>query len=142
MLYTCSTFCDTTMYLYVSEIFPTEIRPIGMGFSLFGQFAATIILLQTAPIGFVNAGWKYYLVIIIWCIFFIPFVYFYFPETARLSLEEVSKNFGDEVAVHVNDATDEQRQKLDEFLKSKDVMGLEREEKVQEVREEVEKAVV
>lgn len=35
----CRTFCDTTMYLYVSEIFPTEIRPIGMGFSLFGQFA-------------------------------------------------------------------------------------------------------
>lgn len=27
------------MYLYVSEIFPSEIRPIGMGFSLFGQFA-------------------------------------------------------------------------------------------------------
>jgi hypothetical protein len=27
------------MYIYVSEIFPTEIRPIGMGFSLFGQFA-------------------------------------------------------------------------------------------------------
>jgi MFS family permease len=50
------TFCDTTMYLYVSEIFPTEIRPIGMGFSLFGQFAATIILLQTAPIGFVQVS--------------------------------------------------------------------------------------
>jgi hypothetical protein len=26
-----STFCDTTMYIYVAEIFPTEIRPIGMG---------------------------------------------------------------------------------------------------------------
>ena len=51
-----ATFCDTTMYLYVSEIFPTEIRPIGMGFSLFGQFAATIILLQTAPIGFVHVS--------------------------------------------------------------------------------------
>lgn len=82
------------MYLYVSEIFPTEIRPIGMGFSLFGQFAckqilerpsltrmrnrftndctATIILLQTAPIGFATVGWKYYLVIICWSIFFIP----------------------------------------------------------------------
>jgi nitrate/nitrite transporter NarK len=33
------TFCNTTMYLYVSEIFPTEIRSIGIGFSLFGQFA-------------------------------------------------------------------------------------------------------
>lgn len=29
------------MYIYPSEIFPTEIRPIGMGFSLFGQFACT-----------------------------------------------------------------------------------------------------
>ncbi|KAH8807131.1 general substrate transporter [Xylogone sp. PMI_703] len=66
------TFCDTTMYLYVSEIFPTEIRPIGMGFSLFGQFAATILLLQTAPIGFVNIEWKYYLVIICWIVFFTP----------------------------------------------------------------------
>ena len=83
------TFCDTTMYLYVSEIFPTEIRPIGMGFSLFGQFAgklpargetslakiamtATIILLQTAPTGFDNVGWKFYLVIICWSTFFIP----------------------------------------------------------------------
>ena len=40
-----STGCDTIMYLYVPEIFPTEIRPIGMGFSLFGQFAATLVLL-------------------------------------------------------------------------------------------------
>jgi hypothetical protein len=32
------------MYLYVSEIFPTEIRPIGMGFSLFGQFAGELTM--------------------------------------------------------------------------------------------------
>jgi hypothetical protein len=35
------------MYLYVSEIFPTEIRPIGMGFSLFGQFAGESKLWKT-----------------------------------------------------------------------------------------------
>ena len=61
-----------TMYLWVSEIFPTEIRSIGMGFSLFGQFAATIILLQTAPIGFATVGWKYFLVVICWCAVFLP----------------------------------------------------------------------
>ncbi|OAP56366.1 hypothetical protein AYL99_09545 [Fonsecaea erecta] len=116
------TFCDTTMYLYVSEIFPTEIRPIGMGFSLFGQFAATIILLQTAPIGFVTVGWKYYLVIVCWCAVYLPMIYFFWPETARLSLEEISKQFGDDVAVHVNDISDEQRRQLDEFLKSKDLV--------------------
>ncbi|CAI7646981.1 unnamed protein product [Penicillium bialowiezense] len=110
------TFCDTTMYLYVSEIFPTEIRPIGMGFSLFGQFAATLILLQTAPMGFGNVGWKYYLVIICWSIFFIPVIYFFFPETARLTLEEIAQNFGDEVAVHLTDATDEEKAQLDHQL--------------------------
>lgn len=112
------------MYLYVSEIFPTEIRPIGMGFSLFGQFASTIILLQTAPIGIDQVGWKYYLVIIAWCIVFIPIVYFFFPETARLSLEEISARFGDDVAVHVNDVSDSQRKELDEFLKQHDVTAL------------------
>lgn len=119
------TFCDTTMYIYVSEIFPTEIRPIGMGFSLFGQFTSTIILLQTAPIGFVNIGWKYYLVIIIWCIFFIPIVYLYFPETAKLSLEEISARFGDDVAVHVNDVPAEQRKELDEYIGKLDITHME-----------------
>lgn len=113
------------MYIYVSEIFPTEIRPIGMGFSLFGQFTSTIILLQTAPIGFVHVGWKYYLVIIVWCIVFIPIVYFFFPETAKLSLEEISARFGDDVAVHVNDVPDEQRKDLDKFLGKLDVAHME-----------------
>lgn len=40
------TFCDTTMYIYVSEIFPTEIRSIGMGWSLFGQFVC-----ESSPLG-------------------------------------------------------------------------------------------
>lgn len=43
-------------------------------------------------------------------------VYFYWPETARLSLEEIGKNFGDEVAVHINDATDEEKHRLDRQL--------------------------
>ncbi|RNJ55771.1 hypothetical protein D7B24_008199 [Verticillium nonalfalfae] len=119
------TLCDTTMYLYVAEIFPTEIRPIGMGFSLFGQFTSTIILLQTAPIGIVNVGWKYYLVIIVWCIFFIPVVYLFFPETAKLSLEEISARFGDDVAVRITDVSDDQRKELDDFLKTTDVVHME-----------------
>jgi hypothetical protein len=44
-------------------------------------------------------------------------VYFFWPETARLSLEEIGKNFGDEVAVHIHDATDDERVRLEEQLK-------------------------
>jgi hypothetical protein len=58
-----------------------------MGFSLFGQFAATIILLQTAPIGFAQVGWKYFLVVICWCIVFIPGV-----QTLQLSTLLLTKN--------------------------------------------------
>lgn len=43
-------------------------------------------------------------------------MYFYWPETARLSLEEIGQKFGDEVAVHINDATDEEKRKLDQQL--------------------------
>lgn len=116
------TFCNTTMYLYVSEIFPTEIRSIGIGFSLFGQFAATIILLQTAPIGFAEVGWKYFLVVIVWSVLFVPAIYFFWPETARLSLEEIGKQFGDEVAVHITDATAEERAAVDQQLTQHEIV--------------------
>jgi hypothetical protein len=128
------------MYLYVSEIFPTEIRPIGMGFSLFGQFAATLIVLQTAPIGIQNVGWKYYLVIVVWCIVFIPIVYFFFPETAQLSLEEISAKFGDDVAVHINDVSDDQRKELDDFLRNKDVAHIDSDGEKNDTVNVVEKA--
>lgn len=75
-----------------------------------------MILLQTAPIGFAAVGWKYFLVVICWSACFVVAIYFYWPETARLSLEEIGKQFGDEVAVHVVDATDEEKAALDRKL--------------------------
>ncbi|UTT88378.1 hypothetical protein NDA17_004408 [Ustilago hordei] len=87
---------DCSMYLYVSEIFPMQIRAIGTGFSLFGQFAATLILLQTAPIGFQNVGWKYYLVIVSCSFVYFWIIYFLFPETANKTLEEIGIAFGDD----------------------------------------------
>lgn len=43
-------------------------------------------------------------------------IYFFFPETARLSLEEIAKKFGEDVAVHVTDATEEERRELEKQL--------------------------
>ncbi|KAI6778317.1 sugar transporter [Emericellopsis cladophorae] len=110
------TFCNTTMYLYTSEIFPTGIRSIGIGFSLFGQYASTIILLQTAPIAFDAVGWRFFLVIICWSVVFIPVIYFFWPETARLTLEEIGQQFGDEVAVQLTNLRDEEKTELDQKI--------------------------
>jgi O-methyltransferase involved in polyketide biosynthesis len=43
-------------------------------------------------------------------------IYYFFPETARLTLEEIAKNFGEEVAVHLTDATDEEKAQLERDL--------------------------
>jgi hypothetical protein len=48
-------------------------------------------------------------------------VYLFWPETARLSLEEIGHNFGDEVAVHVYDASAEEKKRLDQALQISDI---------------------
>lgn len=41
---------------------------------------------------------------------------YFFPQIARLTLEEIAPNFGEEVSVHIADATDEEKARLDEKL--------------------------
>ena len=51
-------------------------------------------------------------------------VYLYFPETARLTLEEIGQKFGDDVAVHITDASQEERERLERALeKGEDVVA-------------------
>lgn len=49
-------------------------------------------------------------------------IYFFWPETAKLSLEEISAKFGDDVAIDITGASVEERIKLDEFLQKSDIV--------------------
>ncbi|CAG9955462.1 unnamed protein product [Clonostachys rosea f. rosea IK726] len=91
---------DASSYVYCAEIFPTSIRAQGVGFSVAGLFAMTLIYTQAAPTAFEQVGWKFYLVFII-----IPWIgafifQKFLPETAGLSLEEIAVLFGDEGVHH------------------------------------------
>ena len=114
---TCYGFgVDASSYIYCSEIFPTNIRAQGVGFSVSGLFLMNTIYTTAAGPAFNSIGWRFYLLFIIVPTFMLPFVYFYYPETKGLSLEEVGALFGDEVAMDISGLSEKDREELDQRL--------------------------
>lgn len=89
-------FLDGPMFFYLGEIFPTHLRSTGMTMGMASLSLANIIWLQAAPTAFVTIGWRYYLFFIIITFLSIFWVFFTFPDTRNLPLEEISRLFGDE----------------------------------------------
>ncbi|TKA57316.1 hypothetical protein B0A49_13339 [Cryomyces minteri] len=97
---------DATQFLYLSEIFPTEVRGQGTAVGMFNWFAAQIVILCAGPVALNNITWKFFLVLICPTALYIPVIYFFFPETNNRSLEDINTQFGEEVAVHFAGATE------------------------------------
>ncbi|KAK0100275.1 hypothetical protein ONS96_007557 [Cadophora gregata f. sp. sojae] len=77
----------------------------------------TLIVVQSAPIAFAAVGWKFYLLFILWLVVYSPSIYWYMPETARFTLEEIGEKL--EVAIKITDAAganEENRKELYEKL--------------------------
>jgi len=102
---------DATPYIYCSEIFPTNFRAQGVGFSISALFITNICKHQefkhqalasqmlthlplvytcVAPTAFRDIGWRYYLVFIIVPVIGLGGLLKFYPETRGLTLEEVS----------------------------------------------------
>ncbi|PGH03418.1 hypothetical protein AJ79_07384 [Helicocarpus griseus UAMH5409] len=103
-----STFVDATQYLYLSEIFPTNIRSQGMALGMAGTFGASIIILVAGPIALEVIKWKFFFVLIFPTAIHLVGVYFLYPETKQRSLEDINAAFGEKVAVRFYNATEEE----------------------------------
>lgn len=114
---------DATTYVYCSEIFPSHIRARGVAFSLAVLFLTAMVYLEAAPTAFAQVGWKYYLVFLILTSINIFIVWWIFPETKGLSLEEIGEVFGDHVAVQLTQLTMEERELLDQRILSEKTDG-------------------
>lgn len=102
---------------YVAEVAPFDLRAKAFVISSFGDAAANIFSGYTNPIGLEAIGWKYY---IVWCCVLVSnftIIYFFYPETKKLSLEEVAQIFDgssavpaklDDNAEHVDEKRDHQ----------------------------------
>ena len=116
-----SIFMFGTVWVYLSEIFPTKFRAQGTAIcTFFGQVMGTI-LQQVGLQIYDDIRYLFYIVFIV-CTAFAGFVYFFFlPETKEVTLEEISAFFGDEVVVTLHESKSRIEQVLNEVSGYDDV---------------------
>lgn len=96
------TCINGTQFCYVSEIFPSNIRAKGLCLGVSTVALVNLMWLQAAPTAFSNIGWRFYLAFIVPGTIGAIYMWFFFPDTNGLPLEEVAALFGDadEVAIY------------------------------------------
>ncbi|KAK4993745.1 hypothetical protein LTR66_005935 [Elasticomyces elasticus] len=83
-------------WLYPAEINSLSMRTKGTALGTATNWAFNYMVVQITPIGIKTLQWKFY---VIWTIFngaFVPIVYFFYPETADRSLEDLDRYFREE----------------------------------------------
>ncbi|CAG8938796.1 unnamed protein product [Penicillium salamii] len=99
-------------WLYPVEINSLAMRTKGTALSSATNWAFNFMVVEVTPVGIQNLKWKFY---IIWTVLnasFVPIAYFFFPETAGRSLEDVDRYFREnsDIFVHrIPDATSRKR---------------------------------
>ncbi|ETN39969.1 uncharacterized protein HMPREF1541_06196 [Cyphellophora europaea CBS 101466] len=80
-------------WLYAAEITPLEIRHIGGAVGPFSEWLWTFVIVIMTPAAVENTGWRIYILFCVMLVLSIPFVYFFLPETANKTLEEIDLIF-------------------------------------------------
>lgn len=117
-----SFYFNSINWVLVSEIFPLELRAVGVGFSVFMQSTTAIWISYAASIALDVISWKFYFVFIACNMFAGTIYYFFLPETRFLTLEEVAVKFGDPAAESM---VKQMQQKEDGILADDDKTGSE-----------------
>lgn len=98
-----SVFMFGTVWVYLSEIFPTKLRAQGLAISTFWGQVISVILQQVGLQIYNDIGYLFYIVFIV-CTAAAGFVYYFFlPETKGVTLEDISAFFGDEVVATLHE---------------------------------------
>ncbi|KAJ5632027.1 hypothetical protein N7490_008366 [Penicillium lividum] len=80
-------------WFYPSEITTTRIRSRGQAFGGFVNWICVFIVVQITPTAIDNISWRTFIIFACFCFAWIPMVYFFFPETKGLELEDVDHLF-------------------------------------------------
>ncbi|KAB8304232.1 hypothetical protein EYC80_003650 [Monilinia laxa] len=99
-------------WLYPTEINALQMRTKGASLAMATNWIMNYMVAEVTPSGIANLGWKFWIIWAVTCASFIPFTYFFYPETANRSLEDIDRFFESKpgLFIHRNDmATQLQR---------------------------------
>jgi hypothetical protein len=80
-------------WLYPTEINSLSMRTKGAALGTASNWIFNFMVVEITPPGIAKLGWQFY---IIWTVFnasFVPIVYFFYPETAGRTLEDIDRLF-------------------------------------------------
>lgn len=83
----------TCPWLYAAEICTLQLRARGAAMASAGFWIINFAVVEFTPSAIDNIGWQTYIIFAVFNIVFIPTVYFFFPETTNLRLEDVDYLF-------------------------------------------------
>ncbi|KAI3571606.1 general substrate transporter, partial [Fusarium oxysporum f. sp. albedinis] len=88
-------------WLLPAEYAPLAIRTRAAALATASNWIFTFLVVEITPVSIKSIGWKTYVYFCIFNAFFVPLIYFFYPETRLLSLEQIDKLFtGSKVLLH------------------------------------------
>lgn len=82
-----------TPFLYPSEISTLRIRSKGSAISVLSKWMFNFLVVMISPVAMANIAWRTYIIFAVLNFCFIFVLFFFYPETKGLELEQVDKIF-------------------------------------------------
>ncbi|KAL1964896.1 hypothetical protein VTN77DRAFT_6249 [Rasamsonia byssochlamydoides] len=84
---------QSTVWVYPSEILPLRLRQRGSSISTASNWIFNYMVVQITPSSIENIGWRTYIIFAVFNACWVPCIYFFYPETKGLQLEDVDRLF-------------------------------------------------
>ncbi|KAI7283636.1 general substrate transporter [Hortaea werneckii] len=96
---------QATVWVYPSEILPLKLRQRGSSISTACNWICNFIIVYNTPPAIQNIGYRTYIIFAVLNTTWLPIMYFFFPETKGLALEDVDQLFLEKNGQDIEDLT-------------------------------------
>jgi len=78
------------------------MRTKGASLAMATNWIMNYMVAEVTPSGIANLGWKFWIIWAVLCASFVPITFFFYPETANRSLEDIDRFFESKPGVFIH----------------------------------------